>query len=103
MEFMWKNNRFCGNLGEEFGDVEIWELSLLTSLFDLICTSFDSMGKAWFPIGSDDGDEIICIKLTSSAKELFYIPRISISDKDAIPYCSAFSKVYDAIKLHFKV
>lgn len=102
LEFVSENKRFYGDLGKEFGYVDIWETGFLTSVFDMICSAFDSMGKDWFPIGSDGGDEIICIKLASPAKELFYIPGISISDEDATFYCSDFSKLYNAIK-HYQL
>jgi hypothetical protein len=100
LEFMSENKRFYGDLGEEFGYVDIWEIGFLTSVFDTICNAFDSMGRDWFPIGSDGGDEIICIKLVSPDKELFCIPGISISDEDAAFYCDNFSKLYNAIKQH---
>lgn len=100
LEFILENKRFCGDLGEEFGYVDIWEIGFLTSVFDTICNAFDSMGRDWFPIGSNGGDETICINLISPAKELFYIPGISISDEDATLYCSSPSKLFNAIKQH---
>jgi len=102
LEFMSKNKRFYGYLGEELGYIDIWEIDFLNSVFDSICNSFESMGKDWFPIGSNGSDDKLYIKLTSPTKELFYISGISTSDADATFYCSDFSKIYDAIKLHSK-
>lgn len=100
LKFIHENKRICTYLDDELGYVDIWDTDLLNKLFYLVCENHDSLGKDWFPIGSDGGGENICIKLTSSAKELFYIPAISTSDEDAMFYCDNFSKLYDAIKLN---
>jgi hypothetical protein len=98
LEFISKNQEFEGDLGDELGYVVLWDVNLLSQIFELICEHHDNIGRDYFPIGSDGGGENICIKLTASSKELFYIHSISTSDKDAIFFCDSFDKLYNAVE-----
>jgi hypothetical protein len=98
LDFITKNKRFYGDIGHDLGYVDVWDISILNNVFDSICGSFDSMGKDWFPIGSNGGGETMCIRLSSPSKELFYIPAISTSDEHAEFFCKDFSVLYNAIK-----
>jgi hypothetical protein len=100
LEFMSANKRFSGYLNDEMGYVDIWDKTILHEVFESICEQFEGMGRDWFPIGSNGGGETICIRLTSSLKELYFIPAISISDQHADLYCGSFSQIYEAILKH---
>jgi hypothetical protein len=100
LEFISKNQKFEGDLGDEYGYVVLWDIKMLSQIYDSICKNHDNIGKDYFPIGSNGGGENICIKLTSLTKELFFIDAISISDECAIPFCESFDKLYTAINRH---
>ena len=97
LDFISKNKKFEGDLGEGCGYGVIWDLKELYDSWEGY--RFDEfLSKRWFPVGSNLGGEIIAIDTTSPNKELFYIPFITMADKDAEPYCESFAVLYDVIK-----
>ena len=99
LDFISKNKRFVGDLGDELGYGAIWDLKELHDSWDGYHFN-EFLSKKWFPVGSNLGGEIIAIDTTSPEKELFYLPFITMGDKDAELYCANFSVLYDAIKKH---
>ena len=99
LDFIRKNKRFEGYLGENLGYVALWDIKELHESWEGYNID-EFLTERWFPIGSNLGGELIVIDTTLPTKGLFYIPFITMSDSDAINYCNDFSILYDAIKQH---
>ena len=97
LKFISENKKFSGYLDDEFGNVMLWDIQELNDAWRDLGIG-ENLGTGWFPIGSNGGGEMIVIELASSAKELFYIPFIPLSEECADFYCEDFSTLYDAIK-----
>jgi hypothetical protein len=97
LKFISKNKGFSGYIDNDFGYVMLWDIQEINDAWRELNIE-DYLGTGWFPIGSNGGGEIIVIELASSAKELFYIPFIPLSEEHADFCCEDFSTLYDAIK-----
>lgn len=80
VEFIESHNGWEGDLGEEFGYVEIWNRETIQERRDAY--EMDKyLNNQWFSFGSDGGGEMLCFDILLGGDTVFWLPYIGMSDE----------------------
>jgi hypothetical protein len=89
VEWIESHGGWQGDLGDELGYVELWDIPTIQESWDLY-----EMGRylsdRWFPFGSDGGNEMLCFNLTSGGDRVYWMPFVGMADKEAMPRYDSF-------------
>jgi hypothetical protein len=97
VEFIESQDGWEGDLGDELGYVVIWNRKSIQEQWDGYEMAL-YLSDRWFPFGSDGSGEMLCFDLASGSDNVFWMPYIGMSDKEAMFQSFAFADVSAAIR-----